>query len=156
MHVAYAYKGQRNVCALPSTPGSQGWGSAQLLCPVSSLVSPVISAVITALPPAPTRIPGHKGAFSLVSQGWRMNPGPRESVVFTFYKTCSLWFHLGNEAVPHFSCHIRDAFVKNLRPLIKCAFILPPLSLAGVLVNNQMAAGEDKQMRLFGSWILGN
>lgn len=42
----------------------------------------------------------HKCGFSLVSQGWTMNPGPRESVVFTFYKTCSLWFHLRNEAVP--------------------------------------------------------
>lgn len=60
------------------------------------------------------RIPGHKCGFSLVSQGWRMNPGPRESVVFTFYKTCSLWFHLGNEAVPQNGLCISPAILGTL------------------------------------------
>lgn len=46
--------------------------------------------------------------------------------------------------------------MKNLWPLIRRTFILPPLSLAGVWVKNQTAAGEDKQVRLFGSWILGS
>lgn len=155
MHVTYKYKGQRSVL-LPSTPWVTGTELSPTPLPTEPLTSPVISVLIIVLPPPPPRIPGHKCGFTLVSQGWRMNPGPRESVLFTFYKTCSLWFHLRNAAVPQDGPHIRDAFVKNLQPLIRWTFILPPLSLAGVLVNNQTAAEEDKQMKLFGCWILGS
>lgn len=99
MHVTYKYKGQRSVL-LPSTPWVTGTELSPTPLPTEPLTSPVISVLIIVLPPPPPRIPGHKCGFTLVSQGWRMNPGPRESVLFTFYKTCSLWFHLRNAAVP--------------------------------------------------------
>lgn len=165
MHVTHAYKGQRNVLLLSTT-----WVTEMELSPTPLPTEPSCQSrhfsfdhcsATTNNTYSRTQmsacIPRHKCGFSLVSLGWRMNPGPRESVVFTFYKTCSFGkWNSPSRWTLHFSCHIRDAFVKNLWPLIRHTFILPPLSLAGVWVSNQMAAGEDKQKRLFGSWILGS
>lgn len=122
MHVTHAYKGQRNVLLLSTT-----WVTEMELSPTPLPTEPSCQSrhfsfdhcsATTNNTYSRTQmsacIPRHKCGFSLVSLGWRMNPGPRESVVFTFYKTCSVWFHLGNETVPQDGLFISPAILGTL------------------------------------------